>query len=361
MSGSPWRWRVPLLLLAVSGCGGPDSPTVTSFDRPAANREELVSRLDVIRRDLTIPGLGVAIASDQQVVFAGGLGEADVENHIAPAGTTSFHLASLTKTYTSTLLMQLVEEGRVDLEDPVANYGVSVPSQGTVRVNHLLTHTSAGVPGSSFSYDGDRFALLENVIRTASGRTYGELLVERILRPLGLRHTAPNVEDRVNFALAGLDRDEFLRNMARPYTLNAAGQIVPSTYPTTFGASAGLISSANEVAEYSLAIDRGAFLRPDTQLRVFTASTSNSGQVLPYGLGWFVQSVGGQKIAWHYGLWTANSSLIIKALDKRLTLVVLANSDRLSDPYPLARGDVMVSPVAREFVTAFVTGNSPLR
>ena len=93
-----------------------------------------------------------------------------------------------------------------------------------------------------------------------------------------------------------------------------------------------------------------------TKELVFTPARSNSGQPIPYGLGWFVQSVGGQRIVWHYGLWTANSSLIVKALDKHLTLVVLANSDRLSQPFPLGRGDLMVSPVAREFVDAFVTG-----
>ena len=361
MSLDRWRPASVILLSALcTGCGGGSAPPVTSFDHPARNAQEFVDRLDQIRRDLNIPGLGVSISKDDQVVVAAGLGLADVEARIAPTGTTSFHLASLSKTYASTLLMQLVEEGRVDLEDPVSNYGVALASPGTVRVKHLLTHTSEGVPGASFSYNGDRFQLLENVIRQASGRPYAELLVEKILKPLQLRQTAPNVQDAASFALMGLDRDAFVANLAKPYTLNGAGQIVPSAYPSFFGVAAGLISSATEVTEYSLAIDRDAFLRPETRARVFTPATSNSGQPLPYGLGWFVQIVGGQKIAWHYGLWTANSSLIVKALDRRLTLVVLANSERLSEPFPLARGDLMVSPVAREFVEAFVTGSGQL-
>ena len=361
MSTDRWRPASAILLSALcAGCGDASGPPVTSFDQPARNAQEFVDRLDQIRRDLNIPGLGLSISRDDQVVLAGGLGLADVEARIAPTGTTSFHLASLSKTYASTLLMQLVEEGRVDLEDPVSNYGVALPSPGIVRVKHLFTHTSEGVPGATFSYNGDRFQLLENVIRQASGRAYGELLVERILKPLQVRQTAPNVQDAASFALMGFDRDAFVANLAKPYALNGAGQIVPSAYPSFFGVAAGLISSATEVTEYSLAIDRDAFLRPETKARVFTPATSNSGQPLPYGLGWFVQTVGGQKIAWHYGLWTANSSLIVKALDKRLTLVVLANSDRLSEPFPLARGDLMVSPVAREFVEAFVTGSGQL-
>ena len=360
---SPGRWppaaTVVILTLCV-GCGGAAGPSVTSFDRPARDAQEFLSRLDQIRRDLSIPGLGVSISREQQVVVAGGLGQADVEAGIAPTGTTSFHLASLSKTYAATLLMQLVEEGRVDLDDPVSDYGVVLPSSGIVRVKHLFTHTSEGVPGATFSYNGDRFQLLENVIRQASGRAYAELLIDRILKPQQVRQTAPNVQDAASFALMGFDRDLFVANLAKPYALDSAGRIVPSAYPSFFGVAAGLISSATEVAEYSLAIDRDAFLRPETKARVFTPATSNSGQPLPYGLGWFVQTVGGQRIAWHYGLWTANSSLIIKALDKHLTLVVLANSDRLSAPYPLGRGDLMVSPVAREFLDAFVTGSGQL-
>ena len=361
MSPDRWARAAALVVLTLcAGCGGAAGPSVTSFDRPARDAQEFLDRLDQIRRDLSIPGLGVSITREEQVVVAGGLGLADVEAAIPPTGTTSFHLASLSKTYASTLLMQLVEEGRVDLEDPVSNYGVVLSSTGTVRVKHLLTHTSEGVPGATFSYNGDRFQLLENVIRQASGRAYAELLVERILKPLQLRQTAPNVQDTASFALMGLDRNAFVANLAKPYALDGAGRIVPSAYPSFFGVAAGLISSATEVADYSLAIDRDAFLRPETKARVFTPATSNSGQPLPYGLGWFVQTVSGQRIAWHYGLWTANSSLIIKALDRHLTLVVLANSDRLSEPFPLGRGDLMVSPVAREFVGAFVTGSGQL-
>ena len=63
---------------------------------------------------------------------------------------------------------------------------------------------------------------------------------------------------------------------------------------------------------------------------------------------------------WHYGLWTANSSLLVKAPANGLTFVALANSDGLTNRYDLAAGDAMVSPLAAEFVRAFVTGTTPL-
>jgi CubicO group peptidase (beta-lactamase class C family) len=349
------------VLLFASCGGGPSTPPVTRFDTPAASLAEFEARMDRIRRDLNIPGLGLAIASGQRIVWVRGLGFADVENSVAPTGDTTFHLASLTKTYASTVLLQIVEEGRLSLDDPVSRYGVNVASTGVVTVRHLLTHTSeSSPPGSAYRYNGDRYQLLQGVIESASGRSFAELLVERILKPLGLRATAPNVQDTRSFALMGLDRDQFLRNTAKPYTAGAPGAFVPAAYPATFGVAAGLMSSAAEVAEYSMAVDRDMFLRPDTKAAAFTNARTTTGQTIPYGLGWFVQQSGEAKLVWHYGLWTANSSLLVKAPAKRLTFVALANSDGLTSPYNLAAGNVLLSPLAAEFVRAFVTGTTPL-
>jgi CubicO group peptidase (beta-lactamase class C family) len=356
------RASVPLLFaVLITSCSGePSTPPVTQFDNPAASLAEFETRMDQIRRDLNVPGLGLAIASGQRVVWSRGFGFADVEGAVAPTGDTTFHLASLTKTYASTVLLQLVEEGRVSLDDPVSRYGVNVASTGVVTVRHLLTHTSeSSPPGSAYRYNGDRYQLLQGVIESASGRSFAELLVDRILKPLDLRATAPNVQ-HASFALMGLDRDQFLRNTAKPYTAGASGAFVPAAYPTLFGAAAGLMSSAVEVAEYSMAVDRDLFLRPETKAAAFTNARTTTGQTIPYGLGWFVQQSGGATLVWHYGLWTANSSLLVKAPAKGLTFVALANSDGLNNRYDLAGGDVLNSPLAAEFVRAFVTGTTPL-
>ena len=114
------------------------------------------------------------------------------------------------------------------------------------------------------------------------------------------------------------------------------------------------------MARYSLAIDADRFLRPETKELAFTPARSTTGKTLPYGLGWFVQEIGGQKIIWHYGYWQANSSLIIKVPERKLTFVILANTDMLSKPYDLGAGDLLKSPVAREFMGAFVLGDANL-
>jgi CubicO group peptidase (beta-lactamase class C family) len=346
--------------LLLSGCGGSGTspaPTQTAtFATPAANLSEFEARVEQLRRDLNVPGLGLSIAKDQKIVWSKGLGLADREASIAPTGDTSFHIASLTKTFASTVILRLVEQGLVGLDDPVSSYGVAIPNATAITVRHLMTHTSESTPpGSAFRYNGDRYQLLQEVVERAGGQTFGALLVTTVLKPLELQHTAPNVQDPINFALMGFDSAEFRRNVARPYAVNQSS-ITLSAYPSSFGVAAGLMSSANDVAQYSMAIDRNAFLRAETQALAFTPVSPS----VPYGLGWFVQTIEGVKVIWHYGLWTSNSALIIKVPSKGLTFVALANSDTLTSTVNLGNGDLIASPIAREFVNAFVIGNAQL-
>ena len=158
----------------------------------AARLAHLEQRLDGLRQQLKIPAMSCAIVKDQKVVWAKGFGYADVENKIPATEHTSYHLASLTKTFASTILMQLVQDGKVKLDDPVSKYGILLESEGVIRVKHLFSHTSEGNPGETYSYNGNRFAELDKVVRKASGKSFAELLIANILDPLDLRETAPN-------------------------------------------------------------------------------------------------------------------------------------------------------------------------
>lgn len=89
--------------------------------------------------------------------------------------------------------MQLVREGKINLDDPVAKYGINLESNGVIRVKHLLSHTSEGNPGEHYSYNGNRFGELDKVIEKATGKSFGELLIANILDPLNMNETAPNV------------------------------------------------------------------------------------------------------------------------------------------------------------------------
>ncbi len=351
------RAFLPALLL---GCGSDTTEPAGSIEvLPMAGLEGFEAQIDSLRVELKIPGLGAAIAKDGAIVWSMGFGYADAEVERPATPTTPFHLASLTKPFAATIVMQLVEEGAVDLDDPVSDYGVNLQANGVIRVRHLLTHTSEGVPGSQYAYNGGRFAELDRVIQGATNRTFGELLVEEILQPLQLRHTAPNPRHGA-FYLTGLDRDAFMAEMAAGYTLQDS-EVYPMNQPTYFGTAAGLVASAEDMATFSLAIDQGLFLEPETWDSVFTPAVSNTGETLPYGFGWFIQYYEGAKLEWHYGYWDSNSSLIVRAPEKGMTFVVLANTNMLSRPYGLGLdNNVMRSDMARLFVEPFVVGDQPL-
>jgi CubicO group peptidase (beta-lactamase class C family) len=158
---------------------------------------ERIARLEVLlenlRQELKIPAYSAAIVKDQKVIWAKGFGYADLENKIPATEHTNYHLASLTKTFASTIVMKLVQDGKVKLDDPVSKYGITLESEGVIRVRHLLSHTSEGNPGEQYRYNGNRFAELDKVVQRASGKSFGELLIANILEPLGMDETAPNV------------------------------------------------------------------------------------------------------------------------------------------------------------------------
>jgi len=162
-----------------------------------ASDAERIARLETLlenlRQELKIPAYSAAIVKDQKVLWAKGFGYADVENKIPATEHTPYHLASLTKTFASTILMQLVQEGKIKLDDPVSKYGITLESDGVIRVRHLLSHTSEGNPGEQYRYNGNRFGELDKVVQRATGKSFGELLIANILDPLGMNETAPNV------------------------------------------------------------------------------------------------------------------------------------------------------------------------
>jgi CubicO group peptidase (beta-lactamase class C family) len=350
------RACLPLLVWA---CGSSTTePAAAVQVVPVQGLEGFEARLDSLRVELQIPGLSAAIAKDGEIVWSEGFGYADAEAGRPATPTTPFHLASLTKPFAATIVMQLVEQGTVSLDDPVSDYGIDLEEDGVVRVRHLLTHTSEGVPGSHYRYNGGRFGELDHVIENATGRSFGDLLVERILEPLQLRHTAPNPNHHA-FSRTGLSREAFMAEMAAPYELRDS--VYRTAQPTYFGAAAGLVASAEDMATFSLAIDAGRFLEPETWDSVFTPAISNTGQTLPYGLGWFIHYHLGVKLEWHYGYWDSNSSLIVRVPEKRMTFVVLGNTNMLSRPYHLGvDSNVLRSDVARLFIDAFVLGDEPL-
>ena len=342
---------VVMALLTGTTCKKQSTPDPVS----ATNIQEFETRLDNLRKQSNIPGMVAGVVRDGQVIWTANYGYANVAQQKPVTSATIFHLASLTKTFASTVIIQLVKENKIDLNAPVADYGISLSENGIVRVIHLLTHTSEGIPGSHYKYNGDRYSLLSTVIQSATSNTFHQLAADRIMRSLGIQNTAPS--DMQLAKLDGFDTTALKQNTAQGYNSNGAQ---PVDYPKGFSTAAGLISNIDDMLTYASAFDGNVLLTDDLKANVFSPIISNDGKTLPYGLGWFIQQMEGVKITWHYGYWVGMSSLIIRVPEKKLSFVLMANSDMLSAPYPLGNGDLWVSPYAKEFLKSFVLAGAKL-
>ena len=268
----------------------------------------LESQFEQLRRLLKIPGLSAAIVKDDKILWAEGFGYADIEKRILANPRTVYYTASLTKTFAATVLMQLVEEGKLDLDEPMSKYSDEFKDDN-VKVKHLLSHTADTPPGERFRYDGARFATLTAVIEKKTNKSFRDVMTQMFLEPLEMTDSIPS---RDVFAAGAqnpklYDKEklrryrESLARYAKPYRLYG-DEIIHTSYPWEgISAAAGLLTTAPNLAKFLIAIDRHVYLKTETQAQSWTPFVSNSGKTLPHGLGWFVQDYQGVKCIWHFG------------------------------------------------------------
>ena len=352
-----WVYLILVTCVALAGCSTTAAPTPpTGTPEPfAQSLAAFEVELEAVRQELKIPGMSAAVVKDGQLVWARGLGYADVENRVPAAAETPYHLASVTKTSAAVVVMQLVQEGKLSLDDPVSHYGVTLPEGDKVLVRHLLSHTSDGTPGPRYEYNGDRYALLSQVVLAATDRPLQDWLYERILSPLGMENTAPGPPSTCAGLSFAPTCERVYAALARPYILDVDLNPVSGLYQDSYSAAAGLISTVVDLAKFDAALDANTLVTEATKELMWTPTVSTSGQTLPYGLGWFTQVYRGTRLIWHYGFSPpSTSTLFLKLPDEGLTFIVLANTDMLSRPVPWNEADVLDSLPALTFYKRFV-------
>jgi CubicO group peptidase (beta-lactamase class C family) len=353
--------------LALSALSVPPVPQADRIGAPT-QVQRLERELEDLRVALKIPGISIAVVKDGELLWATGLGFADLEQRQRATEHTLYPIASLTKPFAATLALQLLEQNKLSLDDPLSKYHADFQTD-RVRVRHILTHTAAAFapgmkPGDKYEYSGAFFGYLAPVIEKCSGHSFREQLVSRILEPLGMTETVPgpDVLDKP-VGSAGAPTPEMaaryarlLERLAKPYTLYGADENILSPYPPRWiGSSAGLLSTVVDLTKFDIALDHDLLFAQATRDLAWTPARANDGTVLPYGLGWFIQEVDGTKLVWHYGQWPIFSGLIMKVPERRLALILLANSAGMSAPFPLAEtGDLLTSPFALAFMRTFV-------
>ncbi|HSK81080.1 MAG TPA: serine hydrolase domain-containing protein [Thermoanaerobaculia bacterium] len=335
-----------LLALTLNACASSRDPGAPT-EKPASSEsdvEAFARTVDELRGEMRIPGLSVAVARDGRILLSRGFGWSDVERQVAASPETLYPIGSITKTFTSTLMLQLVEQGRLDLEAPVSRH-VTWQVPADVHVRHVLSHTSEGEPGERFIYS-ERFNWLDNVVESATKGSFPLLLKEGVLQPAGLTNTFGGTGDGAADAAAH-------PGLATPYVWEDGRQVRSEFPPMGLHSSSGLHSTVLDLVAYSAALDDGRLLRAETRERAFSPTVSTQGGALPYGLGWFTQQVAGERVVWHGAWWPrAFSGMLLKVPEKRLTLAVLANSDALSAPQ-LGASNALLFPIANAFLRSF--------
>jgi CubicO group peptidase (beta-lactamase class C family) len=345
-----------LVIELLAGCG---PPATKPAKVNAETCEKFEAKLEYLRQQMKIPGMSAAVIMDQKLVWAKGFGYADLENRVEATPDTPYNLASVTKTVAATLVMQLVQEGVISLDDPVSKYGVELESQGTILVWHLLTHTSTGVPGTTYIYDGVRCAYLGQIAERATGKSFGTLMQERILDRLGMTNSwmdYPRCAIALGQSPYPIDWHGREFEAAKPYQLNQSYEIVEGRECTVpFSAAAGLISTVVDLAKFDIALDQNVLLTEETKAEMLAPAVPMvpNRPDLSHGLGWYSMEYMGTRLNWHSG-WCAPSvsANIIKAPEQGLTFIVMANTDHLSVPYPHV--DITYSTLGQAFYETFV-------
>ncbi|MFC1731542.1 serine hydrolase domain-containing protein [candidate division KSB1 bacterium] len=310
--------------------------------------EQIRAYLEQVRLTTGAPALSAAVAVDYRIVFSGGVGYADIENKVPATGKTVYRVASISKPIGAIGLMQLLEQGRVALDDPIQNYVPSFPQkQDTITLEHLLTHTSGirhynsgefgamvhyesladaiGIfkddplrfaPGTDYSYSTYGFNLVQGVIETASEMDILNYMRRFVWEPAGMLSTY--------FEMPG----EIVYNRAQGYT-RTEGQIRNARYTDVSikYIGGGIISTVEDLVRVFIALDNGVLMKPESVELMYTEHYNlrpNSGRAL----GWSVDtdSSGRRRIS-HSGGATGFGSMLINYPDQKVIVAVISNQD----------------------------------
>ena len=344
-----------------------------------------------------LPGLSLALVEGDEVVYARGFGQRNLEKGLPATPDTLYGIGSVTKSLTALAVLKLAEEDRLELDDPVDKHVPFPykPKGETVRLHHLLSHTSGlpalaygeaiirhanGIggrhlpiggpediltfmdgaegweeasPGERWFYFNEGYALLGLIVERVSGKPYAEYVQDAILRPLGM--------NRSGFSRELLERDD---DVAVPYVLY--GDKPPEVGHYLFRAirsEGGLFSSVMELARYMQLFFEGGkgILSAEALEEMLSPRVATPLQSAPglwgsdeplrhdahYGYGVSVQDFFGERLVGHGGSVLVSTAHLAFVPEKKLGVAMLANGSG----YPLAQ--------LAHFAMALMVGQDP--
>ena len=302
---------------------------------------------------------GVILITDNgRTAYNGAFGQAE-RAFGAPVQTdTRFAVASITKLFTSTLTLQLVDEGRLALDTPIGRYLDAFPAEVAQRITirQLLNHTSGlgqldrvtsyqdafqnGVPayqrpmslddalqlccagtlerepGTAFSYNNADYLVLQKILERVSGKSFAQLLHEQILRPLSLENTGV-----LNYATV-------IPRLASTYFIRPDTGVLQREMPVyweNWGAAGAMYSSANDLAAYADALFAGRLLSRAARTELLRSGLDE------YGLGLWSYSFRRHgrmyRVAKRPGSIMGANAVLYRLRDQNLNIILLANTN----------------------------------
>ena len=348
--------------------------TLESPSASIATRAALQKRLDGIRAKYAIPGISVAILFPDGGSWVGTSGVADLLSGAPVTPDTAFAIASVTKTFTSALILGLAEDGRIDLDTSVRTYLPDLRIDAKVTVRQLLDHTSglrdyffhplidpvllehptrywsepealkyAGKPyfkpGRGWHYSNTNYLVLGMLAEEVGGAPFAEQLRARFLDPLGLSDTYYQPTEPPRGPTAHGYRFASTSVEAKAVDLSDGTPMIPFTSVVTAAAGAGgLASSASDLARWARALYAGRALTPTSVQEMVddVARTERYRPSVPYGLGVQMVEVGGRLTMGHSGRLLGFRSVLRWLPEEAVAIAVLTNQSR-TDPGIIAR------------------------
>lgn len=318
----------------------------------------------------------VLVAQHGQIRFKQAYGMASHEYQTPNTAQTVFGIGSLSKPFTAIAILQLAEQGKVQVTDPLATYLPGYPQGERIRLHHLLTNTSGlpdyvttadfaqqmrlpttvdalialfqdrpllMEPGTAISYSNSNWVLLGAIIERISGLSYGDYLAQRIFQPAGMIHSG---YDRADLVIGG---------RAEGY-VQTAGQPVRAAFvdPSSMYAAGGLYSTVPDLYRWQQALASHTLLTPASYAQMTASHVA--AETGAYGYGWFNDTHFGRHREGHDGGTPGFLSLAVRYPADELSLILLANSEAsaiheiehalaaiaLNQPYELPTGRTFV-------------------
>jgi CubicO group peptidase (beta-lactamase class C family) len=300
----------------------------------------------------------VLVQRDGRTVLRQSFGLANRAFAVPTRPDVRYRIASITKLFTAVMILQLRDEGLLDLTAPVSRYlpGYARNGADKVPVQNLLNHTSGlpnvdtvhsydeavanGLPvyqtplttqqllakyasgplvresGKVFDYNNADYIVLGKIIEALTGSTFEEALDRRILRPLALQNSGALSQHKI---LAGL-ADTYFRPPGKTEYVNDLPVYIENWY-----AAGSMYATVDDLAAFAQALFAGRFLKPDSLKRMLTSGLDGYG----YGLWIRKLKVGAKtyRTAERYGSIMGANGLVFRILDKDITIVILANTN----------------------------------